>query len=327
MNPYVRTQTQALIEGSRLLEAYLSTRSDLRAEIEKLRKSIEVQADTDTAGSDRLQHGKMSASLTLQVIDAMKVAVETLAGVSVNQDAPVDESLLVSARYTLGRAMLEVGIDARTEISNHLKGIYIIVDPEATRGRPVTEVAAQSLAGGARVVQLRDKLSDKGPMLDLARELKALCDAHDALFVMNDHADLAHAVDAGVLHVGQTDLPVGDARQILSPNQLIGNSNGTMEEALQSQKDSVDYMAVGAIYSTTTMGKSGRNALGPEMISRVKNTVKQPIVAIGGINRSNIQDVVRAGADSVCVVSAITFADDPKAATEELVHLYESAAR
>ena len=327
MNSYVRTQTQALIEGSRLLEDYLSTRSDLRAEIEKLRKSIEVQADTDMAGSDRLQHGKMSASLTLQVIDAMKVAVETLAGVSVNQDAPVDESLLVSARYTLGRAMLEVGFDARTEIANRLKGIYIIVDPEATRGRPVTEVAAQSLAGGAKVVQLRDKLSDKGPMLDLARELKALCDAHDALFVMNDHADLAHAVDASVLHVGQTDLPVGDARQILSPNQLIGNSNGTLEEALQSQQDSVDYMAVGAIYSTTTMGKSGRNALGPEMISRVKNTVKQPIVAIGGINRSNIQDVVRAGADSVCVVSAITFADDPKAATEELVHLYESAAR
>ena len=327
MNSYVRTQTQALIEGSRLLEDYLSTRSDLRAEIEKLRKSIEVQADTDMAGSDRLQHGKMSASLTLQIIDAMKVAVETLAGVSVNQDAPVDESLLVSARDTLGRAMLEVGFDARTEIANRLKGVYIIVDPEATRGRPVTEVAAQSLAGGARVVQLRDKLSDKGPMLDLARELKALCDAHDALFVMNDHADLAHAVDAGVLHVGQTDLPVGDARQILSPNQLIGNSNGTLEEALQSQQDSVDYMAVGAIYSTTTMGKSGRNALGPEMISRVKNTVKQPIVAIGGINRSNIQDVVRAGADSVCIVSAITFADDPKAATEELVHLYESAAR
>ena len=327
MNLYVKTQTQALIEGSRLLEAYLSTRSDLRAGIEGLRKSIDVQADTDTAGSDKLQHGEMPASLTLQVIDSMKVAVETLAGVSVNQDLPVDESLLVSARYTLSRAMLEVGFDARTEISNRLKGIYIIVDPEATRGRPVTEVAAQSLAGGARVVQLRDKLSDKGPMLDLARELKALCDAHDALFVMNDHADLAHAVDAGVLHVGQTDLPVGDARQILSPNQLIGNSNGTLEEALQSQQDSVDYMAVGAIYSTTTMGKSGRNALGPEMISRVKNAVKQPIVAIGGINRSNIQDVVRAGADSVCVVSAITFADDPKAATEELVHLYESAAR
>jgi thiamine-phosphate pyrophosphorylase len=257
----------------------------------------------------------------------MKVAVETLAGVSVNQDVPVDESLLVSARFTLDRAMLEVGFDARTEIANRLKGIYIIVDPEATWGRPLTEVAAQSLAGGARVVQLRDKLSDKGPMLELARELKALCDAHDALFVMNDHADLAHAVDAGVLHVGQTDLPVRDARQILSPYQLIGNSNGTMEEALQSKQDSVDYIAVGAIYSTTTMGKSGRNALGPEMLSRVKNAVKQPIVAIGGINRSNIQDVVREGADSVCVVSAVTFADDPKAATEELVHLYESAAR
>jgi thiamine-phosphate pyrophosphorylase len=107
---------------------------------------------------------------------------------------------------------------------------------------------------------------------------------------------------------------------------LIGNSNGGIEEALRSQEDAVDYIAVGAIYATTTMGKSGRRSLGPGMITRVKAEVAQPIVAIGGINSSNIQDVVRAGADSVCVVSAITFAGDPKAATEELVRLYESVA-
>ena len=99
-----------------------------------------------------------------------------------------------------------------------------------------------------------------------------------------------------------------------------------MEEASRSQQDEVDYVAVGAIYSTTTMGKSGRRALGPEMIERVKQAVSLPIVAIGGINRSNIVDVVKAGADSVCVVSAITFAEDPRAATEELVELYESAS-
>ena len=162
-------------------------------------------------------------------------------------------------------------------------------------------------------------------MLEVARELKSLCESHGALFVMNDHADLARASEADVLHVGQTDLPVSDARRILGPSQLIGNSNGSMDEALCSQADSVDYIAVGAIYPTTTMGKSGRTALGPEMIRRVKDAVTQPIVAIGGINRSNIQDVVRAGADSVCVVSAVTHADDPRAATEELARLYESA--
>ena len=211
------------------------------------------------------------------------------------------------------------------QLAEQLKGIYVIVDPEATRGRPVAEVAVQSLEGGARVVQLRDKQNDKGPMLETARELKSICAAHDALFVMNDHADLARASDADILHVGQTDLPVSEARKILRPDQLIGNSNGTMEEASRSQKDEVDYIAVGAIYATTTMGKSGRRSLGPEMIERVKETVAQPIVAIGGINSSNIVDVVKAGADSVCVVSAITFADDPRAATEELVGLYESA--
>ena len=99
-----------------------------------------------------------------------------------------------------------------------------------------------------------------------------------------------------------------------------------MDEALRSWGDAVDYIAVGAIYRTTTMGKSGRSALGPEMITRVKNAVTQPIVAIGGISAENISDVVKAGADSVCVVSAITYADDPRAATEELVELYESAA-
>lgn len=327
MNPFVETRIHALLEGSRLLAAYVNARSDLHAEIEEMRESIAVLATTDTGGGKTLPHGEIAASVALEIAESTRADIETLATVSSIQDVPIDESLIARARDTLDRSVQEIGFDVRNEIATRLRGIYVIVDPEATRGRPVTEVAAESLDGGASVVQLRDKISDKGPMLEMARELKSLCDAHQVLFVMNDHADLAHAAGADILHVGQTDLPVADARKILDPRQLIGNSNGSMAEALRSQEDSVDYIAVGAIYSTTTMGKSGRNALGPEMISDVKNAVRQPIVAIGGINRSNIQDVVSAGADSVCVVSAVTFADDPKAATQELVHLYESAAR
>ena len=204
-----------------------------------------------------------------------------------------------------------------------VSGIYVIVDPEATRGRPVVEVARASLEGGARVVQLRDKLRDKGPMLETACELKALCDEFGALFVMNDHADVALVSGAHGLHVGQTDLPVEAARRVLEPNQIVGSSNGTIEEAVRSSEQGVDYIAVGAIYSTTTMGKSGRRALGPEMITRVKNAVSQPVVAIGGVNKENIAEVASAGADCACVVSAITFADDPRAATRRLVGLFE----
>ena len=218
-----------------------------------------------------------------------------------------------------------VGAEIRADLAASLKGIYVIVDPEATRGRPVIEVARASLEGGARVVQLRDKLRDKRPMLETACELKALCDEFGALFVMNDHADVALASDADALHVGQTDLPVGAARRVLEPHQLVGSSNGSVEEAMRSADDGVDYIAVGAIYTTTTMGKSGRRALGPEMIERVKSEVSQPVVAIGGINETNIGDVAAAGADCACVVSAITFADDPRAATRRLVELLEGS--
>ena len=217
----------------------------------------------------------------------------------------------------------EAGAETRADLAMKVRGIYVIVDPEATRGRPLVEVARASLEGGAGVVQLRDKLRDKGPMLETARELKGLCDAFGALFVMNDHADVALVSGAHALHVGQTDLPVESARRALEPNQLVGSSNGTMEEVMASSEQGVDYIAVGAIYATTTMGKSGRTALGPEMITRVKSAVSQPVVAIGGINETNIAAVAAAGADCVCVVSAITFADDPRAATRKLVDLFE----
>ena len=221
--------------------------------------------------------------------------------------------------------MQEAGAETKVELAAKVSGIYVIIDPEATRGRPVIEVARASLEGGARVVQLRDKLRDKRPMLETACELKSLCEEFGALFVMNDHADVALASGAHGLHVGQTDLPVEAARRVLEPRQLVGSSNGSVEEAMRSADEGVDYIAVGAIYTTTTMGKSGRRSLGPEMIERVKSAVGQPVVAIGGINEINIGEVAAAGADCACVVSAITFADDPRAATQGLVELFEGA--
>jgi len=329
MNPYVEAQLQALIESIRLLEVYVTAPLGLYSDIRMMRESLDVPASADLSREEtallRQRHAALAddhASLALDAIATTRQTIETLATTA---DNPLADSFLRQSRLVLDRAEAKVGGDVRARAAERLRGIYVIVDPEATRGRPVIEVARQSLAGGARVVQLRDKLRDKGPMLETARELKALCDEHDALFVMNDHADIAHASDAHVLHVGQSDLPVADARRILSPRQLIGNSNGGMDEALRSWGDAVDYIAVGAIYATTTMGKSGRRALGPEMITRVKNAVSQPIVAIGGINAENIGDVARAGADSACVVSAITFADDVKGATEELAGIWEGA--
>ena len=215
--------------------------------------------------------------------------------------------------------------ETRLERIQKVRGLYVIVDPEATRGRDVVEVAAAALRGGTSVIQLRDKTRDKGEVLQIARTIRELCDRHDALFIVNDDADIAYLSDAHGLHVGQTDLPVAEARRVLSPDQIVGRSNNGVEESLESEAQGADYVAVGAIYATTTMGKSGRTALGPEMIGNVKAAVSAPVVAIGGINAANIADVARAGADCICVVSAVTFADDPAAAAAELVGIMDGA--
>ena len=204
-----------------------------------------------------------------------------------------------------------------------VRGLYVIVDPEATKGRDVVDVAAAALRGGTSVIQLRDKLRDKGEALGVARTIRELCERHDALFIVNDDADIAFLCEAHGLHVGQTDLPVAEARRVLTPEQIIGRSNNGVAESLESEAQGADYVAVGAIYATTTMGKSGRTALGPGMLGNVKNAVGAPVVAIGGINADNIADVARAGADCICVVSAVTFADDVEGAAAELVALIE----
>ena len=216
--------------------------------------------------------------------------------------------------------------EARLERIQRVRGLYVIVDPEATKGRDVVEVAESALRGGTSVIQLRDKLRDKGEVLEIARAIRTLCDRHNALFIVNDDADIAYLSGAHGLHVGQTDLPVGEARRLLSSGQIIGRSNNGTAEARESEGYGADYLAVGAVFATTTMGKSGRNAVGADMIREVKQAVSRPVVAIGGINAGNIADVARAGADCICVVSAVTYADDPEIAAAELVELISAGS-
>ena len=330
-NPFVEAQARGLVEGLRLLEVYVTAPLGLNADIRMMRESLGLPYSADLGREDgaalRRAHAALAAgaddrsALALAAVGAARGGVEALA-VARDDDSPSD-GFIRRARLVLDRVERKVGGDIRAKVGQRVRGIYVIVDPEATRGRRVEVVARQALEGGATIVQLRDKVGDKGETLETANRLNSLCGEFGALFVMNDHADLARAADADILHVGQTDLPVAEARRILEPRQLIGNSNGGVDEAARSAGDGVDYIALGAIYRTTTMGKSGRRALGAEMITRAKEAADgKPTVAIGGINAGNIREVADAGADSACVVSAITFADDPRAAAAELVGLF-----
>ena len=211
---------------------------------------------------------------------------------------------------------------ARDEAARGVRGLYVIVDAQAAGGRDLVEVTQAALRGGARVIQLRDKLHDKGDVLPVARRIRDLCDRHNAVFIVNDHADLAVACDAHGLHLGQHDLPVAEARAILKPYQIIGTSNALVEEAAESERQGADYLAVGAIFPTDTKERTRPAGLGT--LSAVKARAAAPVVAIGGINLDNISDVARAGADAACVISAVVGAPDPEAAARRLAAALEA---
>jgi len=212
----------------------------------------------------------------------------------------------------------------RKRRKDRIQGIYVIVDPKATVSRPVFDVATDALNGGVSVVQYRDKDNDRSVFLENAFALKDLCDSSGATFVVNDAVDVARLVGAPFLHVGRSDLQIKDAREILSFGQCVGRSNNGVVEAQESEGQGADYLAVGAVYSTSTMGKSGRTAVGASTLVRVKNETSVPVVAIGGIDASNISDVRDTGVDCACVVSAITLSSNVEKSARELVNMWRN---
>ena len=333
MIPFVASKIQAVIEDIRLLESFVTAPLGLYSDIKMLRDSLPFPEASELSREQLQQRRTAYADFTetplelaLETISSLGLSLDILDRAKGDGGSPLEAGWLGQARRVVARAQQRVAADLRARTASRIHGLYVIVDPEVTKGRPVTEMAEAALAGGAAVLQLRDKTSDKGDLLPVARRLRTLCDEHGALFIVNDAADVALLGDAHGLHVGQRDLPVAEVRRVLGPQQLLGRSNNTVEEAMESQANGADYVAVGAVYETTTMGKSSRPAVGVEMVGKIKQLVSPPLVAIGGINAGNVAEVVRAGADCVCVVSAVTFADDPEAATRELVEAISSSS-
>ena len=331
--PFVTSHVAAVLEGVRLLESLVTAPLGLHSDIKMMRQSMPLADAADLSRDEererRIAYGRLTDTpldLALHTISSIGVSLDVLETAGERGGSPFGHTWISQARSVLARADARVSGDLRAARATAVKGLYVIVGPDATRGRPVVEVAEAALRGGAGLVQLRDKTGDKGEVLRTALELRATCAEYDALFVINDDADVARASDSHGLHVGQEDLPVRDARRVLSPLQIVGRSNNTLDEAMESQVQEVDYIAVGAVYPTATMGKQPREAVGPELVREVKERVGQPVVAIGGIDGSNVEQVVRAGADCICAVSAVTMADDPREAAARLVDAIHRAS-
>ena len=204
----------------------------------------------------------------------------------------------------------------RHDKAGRLKGLYLVLDAAALEGRDEVRVAAAAIRGGCKTIQLRDKLRSKEELLTTARKLGGLCAEKGVLFIVNDHIDIALAVNADGVHLGQDDLPLAEARRILPIDMLIGCSTHSVAEAVKAQTNGADYVAVGSIYPTTSKEKF--KLVGLDTLRRARLKVSLPLIAIGGINHSNVQGVMKAGADSVAVISAVLGADDVEKAARRL---------
>jgi len=205
--------------------------------------------------------------------------------------------------------------------------LHVITDAKASRGRSHLQVAEAAIAGGADVLQLRDKEASGGALYREALQLRKVTRDAKVPFIVNDRLDIALAVDADGVHVGQSDLPASVVREVMGPGKILGVSVDTVEQAVQAEKDGADYLGVGPVFEARGTKPDAGEPVGLERIARIRRHCRLPIVAIGGIDAENARQVREAGADGAAVISAIVSADDIAQAARRLKRALEGTGR
>ena len=202
--------------------------------------------------------------------------------------------------------------------------LYLVTDRGLSRGRKTLEIVAAAVNGGATVVQLREKACSTLEFIERAQSIKAFLKTRNIPLIINDRIDVAQAVAADGVHLGQKDMPLETAKGILGDTMIIGISAESLADAIAAEKGGADYLGVSPIYTTPTKTDTAP-AIGLEGLREIRRAVRLPLVGIGGLNRANAAEVIRNGADGVAVVSAIVAADDPEAAAHELKQVIKEA--
>ena len=195
--------------------------------------------------------------------------------------------------------------------------LYVITD---RRLKPEVESVKEALEGGATSIQLRIKNAPTREMIEIGKEIRKLTEEYDALYFVDDRVDVALATNADGVQLGLEDMPISLARDI-APNLVIGASVYSLEEALHAEKEGADYLGAGSVFPTST--KKDVRVIGIEGLRRIVESVKIPVVAIGGINHENVKEVLKTGVDGVAVISAIMGAENVRKATEEMRKIIE----
>lgn len=194
--------------------------------------------------------------------------------------------------------------------------LYVITDEKIGLGRSHLFLAEEALKGGTTVIQLRDKEKSGRELYRIGVKLRELTKKYKALFIVNDRLDIALAVGADGVHLGMNDLPISVARNIAGSNFIIGASVTSPEEAVLAEKEGADYISAQSIFETSS--KEDVKVIGLEALRAIVKVSSLPVIAIGGINKDNIRDVMKTGVKGIAFISAVVSKEDVKSATEEL---------
>jgi thiamine-phosphate pyrophosphorylase len=203
--------------------------------------------------------------------------------------------------------------------------LYLVTDEKASRGRDIINIVKQALKGGVTVVQLREKELSTRQFVERASELKKILKPYNVPLIINDRVDIALAIEADGVHIGQSDMPLEMVKKIVPGNMIIGLSVETVQQVREAEGLEVDYLGVSPIFSTPTKTNFDERPWGLEGLRKARAISKHIIVGIGGINADNAEDVIKAGADGIAVVSGICSADDPETASRELIKIVRNS--
>ena len=199
--------------------------------------------------------------------------------------------------------------------------LYLCTDRRLMTSPTIEASVESALRGGTTVIQLREKDCSSREFYELGLRVKKITERYNAPLIINDRVDIALAVGAAGVHVGQGDLPCKVAREIVGPDMIVGVSAATLEEAVRAEQDGADYLGVGAMYATAT--KTDTRPVSMEELLKIRAAVKIPIVVIGGINKQTLGNFKGTGVNGLAVVSAIVAQPDPEAAARELLRMWK----
>ena len=197
-------------------------------------------------------------------------------------------------------------------------GLYLITDRSFLKGRSLKNVVEEAILGGVTLVQVREKSISTREFYNVALEVKEVTKHYKVPIIINDRIDIAQAIDAEGVHLGQSDMPIKFARKILGEEKIIGISAGNVKEAVEAERDGADYLGIGTVFYTGTK-KDIKTPIGIEGLKEVCNSVKIPSVAIGGIDETNFKEVLSTGINGISVISAILGKDDIRQASKNLI--------